>query len=46
MAKFKMGWRETLGAGRPARIGTRVSEERKVRGHFLKEIQDLAINWV
>lgn len=45
-----MGWRERCGAGRPfqfrARTATRILVERKVRGHFLKEIQDSAIDWV
>lgn len=45
-----MGWRERLGARRQfrvsSRIRTRFSVKRGVRGHFIKEIQDLAIDWV
>lgn len=43
---FKMGWRERLGAGRPFQLRTKVSVERGVKGHFIKEIQDLTIDWV
>lgn len=41
-----MGWRERLGAGRPFQLRTKVSVERGVQGHFIKEIQDLTIDWV
>lgn len=46
-----MGWREEKrGAGRPVkartRIRTRISVEREIRGHFIKERWYLAIDWV